>query len=198
MTAKPQARRLDARRWEDGADALHDALVERLGHPHGAKGSSRAAFRQATRRLADHGVVAEALDRLLIDYAVETLKTLGPMPLASFLDGKLKVVDQRYVAVQRWATGCVCCEREVGRGEHVWLRRTDDGKWAVTCGDCEEIDHGSERAAQARLKALAKDGDPEALVTAILDHAPADLREEIEDDLALVIEASRPASPASQ
>jgi hypothetical protein len=78
------------------------------------------------------------------------------------------------------------------------LRRTDDGKWQVTCSDCEPVDHDSERASEARLKALAKDGDPESLLHVILDHAPADVREEIEDDLAPVIEASRPASPASQ
>jgi len=191
MSAKPETRRLDARRWADGADDLHDALVDLLGHPTGSKGSSRAAFRQATRRLADHGVTPEGLDALLRDFAVGTLKALGPTPLASFLDGRLKVTDTRYVGLQRWPTECSTCEREVVRGEHVWLRRTDDGKWAVTCGDCEEVDHASERASQARLKALERDGDPEALLAAILDHAPLDLREAIEDDLVPFVEAGR-------
>ena len=60
----------------------------------------------------------------------------------------------------------------------------------VTCSDCEEIDHSSERASAARLKALERDGDPEALLTAILARAPRDVREQIEDDLAMVIQAA--------
>ena len=78
------------------------------------------------------------------------------------------------------------CGREIRRGELVWLRKPDDGSWLVTCGDCEPVDHSSERAAQARLKALSKDDDPESLLEAIIRYSPTDIREELEDDLGLV------------
>ena len=56
----------------------------------------------------------------------------------------------------------------------------------MTCGDCEPVDHSSERAAQARLKALSTDDNPESLLEAIIRYSPTDIREELEDDLGLV------------
>ena len=56
----------------------------------------------------------------------------------------------------------------------------------MTGGDCEPVDHSSERAAQARLKALSKDDNPESLLEAIIRYSPTDIREELEDDLGLV------------
>jgi hypothetical protein len=38
---------------------------------------------------------------------------------------------------------------------------------------------------------MERDNDPDSLLAAILDHAPPELREEIEDDLAMALEASR-------
>ena len=38
---------------------------------------------------------------------------------------------------------------------------------------------------------MAKDDDPDSLLAAILGHAPAELRQEIEDDLSMALEASR-------
>jgi hypothetical protein len=165
------------------------ALVEALGLPAGERGRSTKAYRNASRRLADAGVAPAAMDKLLRDYAAATLQQLGPMPLAVFLDGKLKVHDLRHVGLQRWASECLSCEREVARGELVWLRKDAEGHWLVTCGDCEHLDHSWERASSARRHALEKDNDPEQLLEATLEHTPPDQRDAVEDDLSLVVAA---------
>ena len=56
----------------------------------------------------------------------------------------------------------------------------------MTGGDCEPVDHSSERAAQARLKALSKDDDPESRVEANIRYAPTYMRVVLEDDLGVV------------
>jgi len=178
-----------ARDWSDQAEALLAALVEALGQPQGERGRSRKAYRQASRRLAGVGVVPDALDRLLRDYAAATLRELGPMPLAAFLDGRLKVADRRTLAVQRWPTECSVCEREVRRGELAWIRRDASDRWLVTCDDCEPLDHAWERAAVARKRALACDDDPEGLLAALLEHTPAEQRDAVADDLELAVAA---------
>jgi hypothetical protein len=171
--------------WTPEHEAMHAALVEALGEPAGERGRSQKAYRNASRRLSDAGVVPEAMDKLLRDYAAATLSQLGPMPLAVFLDGRLKLHDLRHVGLQRWASECLSCEREIERGELVWLRKDSEGHWLVTCSECEDIDHRWERAASARAHALERDGDPEQLLEAILEHTPRELREVVEDDLSL-------------
>jgi len=180
-----------AREWSEPAEALLAALVDALGRPQGERGRSVKAFRMAARRLAAAGVVPEALDRLLRDFAVASLRETGPMPLAAFLDGRLKVSDKRSVAVQRWAGECVVCEREIERGELAWLRRDAADRWVVTCADCEPLDHAWERSENARRTALERDDDPESLLAAILAHTPPEQRDSVEDDLMLRLEAGR-------
>lgn len=175
--------------WTPEHEAMHAALVEALGEPAGERGRSAKAYRNASRRLSDAGVVPRAMDKLLRDYAAATLQQLGPMPLAVFLDGRLKIHDQRHVGCQRWPTECLVCGREVRRGELVWLRKDDAGHWLVTCADCEALDYSGERAASARKHALGRDDDPEQLLAAILEHTPPDERETVGDDLSMIVAA---------
>lgn len=184
-------RRFIPRDWSEEAETLLAALVEVLGRPEGGRGRSVGAYRQAARRLAAAGVVPEALDRLLRDFAVASLQGTGPMPLAAFLDGRLRVSDKRSVTVQRWASECIACEREVQRGELAWLRRDAADRWVVTCLDCESLDHSWERAEHARRLALERDDDPDSLLAAILAHTPPEQRGSIEDDLMSRLEAGR-------
>lgn len=93
--------------------------------------------------------------------------------------------------MQRWASECGIYQREVRRGELVWLRRGSDDKWVVTCGECEPIDPTWERATKARRTALERDDDPDGMVEAILRETPPEHREATEDDLTLRLEAGR-------
>jgi hypothetical protein len=178
--------------WGDRQEQLYAALTARLGPASGTKGRSTKAYREAARRLAAAGVDPEALDVVLRDFAVEHLKTLGPMPLAAFADGRHRVTDLRRIVVARWANGCVECGDEVRRGALAWFRRPPEGGTGyLTCSACEPLDHGWERAQEARRWALEKDDDPEGLLEAILRETPEERREAVEDSLPTEIFVTR-------
>jgi hypothetical protein len=96
-----------------------------------------------------------------------------------------------YIGIQRWPVACRLCGSEIRRGSHMSIGKLPAGEWAIECAGCRAVDPSSERAKAARTWALSKDDDPDSLLVAILDHAPVELREEIEDDLSLALEAGR-------
>jgi len=62
---------------ENDVQALLTSLIEALGQPVGEGGRSPEAYRQAARLLAASGVAPEALDKLLRDFAVASLRESG-------------------------------------------------------------------------------------------------------------------------
>lgn len=184
-------RRFQPRDWSKDAEALLAALVEALGQPQGERGRSTKAFRQAARRLATAGVVPEALDQLLRDFAVETLRETGPMPIAAFLSGRLRPNESMVVICSRWPNGCTGCSEEIARGALCWYRRAEDDVALLFCSTCVHLDPTWERSTLARRRAIEKDDDPDSLLAAILAHTPGDHRAEVEDDLTLRLEAGR-------
>lgn len=177
-------------RLTDPEVALLKALTERLGRPHGMDGpTGRGAFAATARKLHAQGVLPSTLDALIRDFALDVLSH-NPYSLAAFLNGG-EATDRRHVAVQRWPTECARCRAEIGRGELAWLRRVGES-WSLTCQACEPLDHGSERAEQARRIALEREkDDPDDLLQRIIDRTPVELREQVGDDLTLRLAAAK-------
>jgi len=61
---------------ENDVQALLTSLIEALGQP-SVRAGSPEAYRQAARLLAASGVAPEALDKLLRDFAVASLRESG-------------------------------------------------------------------------------------------------------------------------
>jgi hypothetical protein len=158
-------------------DALHEAILD-LASPD----VTIAEVNRITEELSTKGVKAWMIRRLV---NAGLTVTLGEQKQA------LPQPAQWYPAVQRWPVACRLCGVEVVRGELVSLGKLPDQSWTVECLSCRELKQSGERAKSARMWALAKDDDPDSLLAAILEHTPADLRQEVEDDLTLALEAGR-------
>jgi hypothetical protein len=159
------------------------------GRPGRTARTAGGAYKHVATKLSEAGVTVETLDTLLLDFALNAIGQ-NPNAIVAFLNGGS--ADRRFVGCQSWATECAACRAEVARGELVWLRRVGES-WVVTCTRCEPLDPSSERATVARRKALEREpADPDGLIEAILAHTSSpDLREAVEDDLTLALEAGR-------